>query len=92
MIHTVAAPPPIVVKCGGVGVLRMFVCGVVLVVSCVVLFVLCVCVCDLFLFLQEQGGRVSVEAKRVEIQKLMFRVVYVEIEGDVRPGVGVGHL
>ena len=25
-------------------------CGVVLVVSCVVLFVLCVCVCDLFLF------------------------------------------
>jgi len=27
-------------------------CGVVLVVSCIVLFLLCVCVCDLFLFLQ----------------------------------------
>jgi len=27
-------------------------CGVVLVLSCVVLFVLCVCVCDLFLLLQ----------------------------------------
>ena len=27
-------------------------CGVVLVVSCFVLFLLCVCVCDLFLFLQ----------------------------------------
>jgi len=29
---------------------RVVVCGVVLVVSCVVLFMLCVCVCDLFLF------------------------------------------
>jgi len=27
-------------------------CGVVLVVSCVVLFLLCVCVCGLFLFFQ----------------------------------------
>ena len=45
----------IVVKCGGV-VLRVVVCGVVLVVLCVVLFVayLRVCVCDLFLFLQKQ--------------------------------------
>ena len=32
--------------------LRMVVCGVVLVVSCAVLFLLCVCVCDLFLFSQ----------------------------------------
>jgi len=44
-----AAPPSIVVKCGG-AVLRVVVDGVVIVVSCVVLFVLCVCVCDLFLF------------------------------------------
>jgi len=28
------------------------VCGAVLVVSCVVLFLLCVCVCDLFLYSQ----------------------------------------
>ena len=42
MVRTVAAPLSIVVKCGGV-VLRMVVCGVVLVVSCVVvLFWLCV--------------------------------------------------
>jgi len=47
----IAAPPSIVVKCGGV-VLRVVVCGVVLVVSCVVSFLLCVCVCDLFLFLR----------------------------------------
>jgi len=33
-------------------VLRVVVCGVVLVVCCVVLFLSCVCVCDLFLFLQ----------------------------------------
>jgi len=30
---------------------RVFVCGVVLIVSCVLLFLLCVCLCDLFLFL-----------------------------------------
>ena len=48
-VRTVAAPPSIVVKCGVV--LRVVVCGVVLVVSCVVLFLLCVCVCDLFFFL-----------------------------------------
>jgi len=42
----------IVVKCGGV-VLRVVVCGVVLVVSCVVL-VVCLCVaCFSFLFLQQ---------------------------------------
>jgi len=60
VIRTVAAPPSIVVKCGGGGsscgrLLSCRVlccCGVVLVVSCVVLFSLCVCVCDLFLFLQ----------------------------------------
>jgi len=40
--------PSIVVTCGGV-VLHVVVCGVVLVVSCVV--VLVVCLCDLFLFL-----------------------------------------
>ena len=39
-----------VLKCGGV-ILRVVVCGFVLVVSCVVLFLLCVCVCDLFCFL-----------------------------------------
>jgi len=33
-------------------VLRVIVCGVVLVVCCVVLFVSCVCVCDPFLFLR----------------------------------------
>jgi len=38
---------------GGGVVLRVVVCGVLLVVTCVVLFVLCVCVCDLFLFLPE---------------------------------------
>ena len=41
-------PPSIVVKCGGV-VLHLVVCGVVFDVSCVVLFLICVCVCDLFL-------------------------------------------
>jgi len=45
--RSVAALPSIVVKCGGV-VLRVVVCGVVLVLSCVVLFLLCVCVCDCF--------------------------------------------
>ena len=44
-----AAPPSIVVKCGG-AVLRVVVDGVVIVVSCGVLFLLCVCVFDLFLF------------------------------------------
>jgi len=34
---------------GGGVVLRVVVCGIVLVVSCGVLFLLCVCVCDLFL-------------------------------------------
>jgi len=48
------------VKCGVV-VLRVVVCGVVLVVSCGVLFLLRVCVCDPFLFLHAcaviQAGR-----------------------------------
>jgi len=48
-------PTSIVVKCEGV-VLRVVVCGVVLVVSCVVLFLLCFCVCDLFVFLQNRTG------------------------------------
>ena len=59
VVRTVAALPLIVVKCGGVVlrvVLRVVICGVVLVVSCVVcrvvLFLLCVCVCGLFLFLE----------------------------------------
>jgi len=38
-VRTIVAPPSIVVECGG-GIVRVFVCGVVLVV----------CVCDLFLF------------------------------------------
>jgi len=42
VVRTVAAPPSIVVKCGGV-VLRVIVCGVVLVVSCVVLLWCCSC-------------------------------------------------
>jgi len=46
VIRTVAAPPSIVVKCGGV-VLRVVVCGVVLVMSC--LRCCSCCVCDLFL-------------------------------------------
>jgi len=50
VVRTVAEPPSIVVKCGGV-VLRVVVCGVVLVVPCVAFFLLCVCVCDLFRFL-----------------------------------------
>jgi len=37
-------------------VLRMGVRGVLLVLWCVVLFVLCVCVSDLFLFLQVTGS------------------------------------
>jgi len=45
-VRTVAAPPSIVVKCGGV-VLRVAVCSVVLVVCCVVLCVLVVCLCVL---------------------------------------------
>jgi len=45
--RTVAAPPSIVVRCGGV-VLRVVLCGVILVVSCVVLFLVCVCVCVCF--------------------------------------------
>jgi len=57
VVRTVAAPLSIVVKCGGGG-LRVVVCAVVLVVSCVSWFVsccscctcTCVCVCDLFLF------------------------------------------
>ena len=49
VVRTDAAPPSIVVKCGGAA-LFVVVIGVSLVVSCVVLFVLCVCVCDLFLF------------------------------------------
>jgi len=47
------APLSIVVRCRGV-VLRVVVCDFVLVVSCVwclVLFLLCVCVRDLFIFL-----------------------------------------
>jgi len=40
VLFTVAAPPSIVVKCEGV-VLRVVVCGVVLVMSCVVLILLC---------------------------------------------------
>jgi len=43
-------------------------CGVVLVVSCVVLFLLCVCVCDLFLFLHQRGLRVS-------LYKILFHFV-----------------
>jgi len=43
VVRTAAAPPSIVVKYGGV-VLRVVVCGVVLVVSFAVLFLLCVCV------------------------------------------------
>jgi len=53
-VRTVAAPPSIVVKCGGV-VPRMVVLGVVLVVSCVVLFLLCVCACGQFLFLHNSS-------------------------------------
>jgi len=42
------------VNCGVV-VLRVVICGVVLVVSCVVMFVLCACVCDLFLLSSISG-------------------------------------
>ena len=49
VIRTVAAPRSISFKCGGV-VLDVVGCGGVLVVSCVVLFLLCVRVCDLVLF------------------------------------------
>jgi len=37
------------------GLTRVVVCGLVLVVCCVVLFWSCVCVCDLFLFLHESA-------------------------------------
>jgi len=50
VVRTVAAPPSIVVNYMRV-LLRVVVCSFVLVVSCVVLFLLCVCVCDLLLFL-----------------------------------------
>jgi len=44
---------PFVAICGVVLVVSCVVCCVVvLAVSCVVLFVVCVCVCDLFLFSQ----------------------------------------
>ena len=36
VVRTVAAPPSIVIKCGGGVVLRVVVCGVVIVISCVV--------------------------------------------------------
>ena len=42
VVRTVAAPPSIVVRCGG-AVLRVVVCGVVLVVSCVVVVWCCSC-------------------------------------------------
>jgi len=80
VVRTAAAPPSILVKCG-VMVLRVVVCGVVLVVSCrvscgvwcwgyacgrvwccscrvvccVVLFLLCACMCDLFLCSHHQA-------------------------------------
>jgi len=54
VVRTVAAPPSIVVKCGGVVVLRVVVCGVVLVVSCVVWCCsCCVFVCVTCFFLQD---------------------------------------
>jgi len=74
VIRTVVAPPSIVVKCGEV-VLRVVVCGGVLVVSCVVLLccscrvvccvvlVVCLCVCDLFLF-DMTAGEVKGEPAR----------------------------
>ena len=66
-------PPSIIVKCRAV-VLRVVLCGVVLVVSCVVmlwccsrrvaLFLLCVCVCDLFLFSQVDSSLSRLHASR----------------------------
>jgi len=56
VVCTVAAPPSIVVKCGGGGSscdgLWWCSCRVV---CCAVLFLLCDCVCDLFLFLPIVG-------------------------------------
>ena len=52
--------PSIVAKCGGV-VLRVVVCGVVLVLSCVVLFLLGVCMCDLSI-LSQQERRLKAES------------------------------
>jgi len=67
VVRTVAAPPSIVVKCGGWFFVWSFVnlflscrvlcCCEFLVVSCLVLFLLCVCVCGLFLFSQNREMR-----------------------------------
>jgi len=50
VVRTVAAPPSIVVKCRGGGSSRgrLWCCSCRVV--CLVLFLLCVCMCDLFLF------------------------------------------
>jgi len=55
VVRTVAAPPPIVVQCGGGGSScgRLWCCSC-RDVCCVVLFLLCVCVCDLVLFSHHQ--------------------------------------
>ena len=68
----------IVVKSGGV-VLRVVVCGVVLVVSRVVLFLLCVCVYDLFLFLKNKNMvkvRFHPETKIAHIHRLVRHKKY----------------
>jgi len=54
VVRTVAAPASIVVKCEGGVVLRVVLCGVVLVVCCVLLFFLCVCISGLFLFIRKR--------------------------------------
>ena len=61
-------------------------CGVVLVVLCVVLFFLCVCVGDLFLFLQKQRNTVLTLAHAQSIY--MCVCVYTNYERFKRSAVG----
>ena len=61
-------------------------CGGVIVVSCVVLFVLCVCVCDLFLFLQHRSPPFTLQTKdksSKEYQRMTWEYTYIYINPSV---------
>ena len=58
-------------------VLRVVVCGVVLVVCCVVLFLSCVCVCGLFLFLEVLGTDATAASSKKDPAVFALVSVYV---------------